>query len=67
MSELRQDPITHDWVTINPNQANARTTRPHVNSLSCCPGNEHLRPEPVDYFTEGDRWSVRRVPNNFPC
>ena len=20
MSELRQDPITHDWVTINPNQ-----------------------------------------------
>ena len=66
MSELRQDPITHDWVIINPDRAN----RPEDNtnrSVLCpfCPGNEHLTPEPTDGFTDGEQWSVRVVPNKF--
>jgi len=66
MSELRQDPITHDWVIIN----TERAKRPEDNatrSSLCpfCPGNEHLTPEPTDCFMEGEQWSVRVVPNKF--
>lgn len=68
MSELRQDPITHDWVIINP----ARTKRPEdapSTTAPCpfCPGNEHLTPEPTDAFMDGNQWSVRAVPNKFPA
>jgi len=69
MSELRQDPITHDWVIINP----GRASRPHdvagASTASCpfCPGNEAMTPDSVDGITAPDgAWLVRAVPNRFP-
>ena len=69
MSELRQDPITHDWVIINP----ARALRPHdaagAATAKCpfCPGNEAMTPEAVDtVFAADGSWLVRAVPNRFP-
>ena len=68
MSELRQDPITHDWVIINPDRAKRPDDKAATSSVCpFCPGNEHLTPEPVDCWMDGDRWSVRVVPNKFPA
>jgi UDPglucose--hexose-1-phosphate uridylyltransferase len=67
MSELRQDPITHDWVIVAPERA----ARPHdaeggVAGCPFCPGNESLSPPPVDRIDGPDgRWQVRAVPNKF--
>ena len=68
MSQLRQDPITHDWVIINPNRAK-RPEDTGIAEAVCpfCPGNEHLTPEPVDGIADGAHWSVRVVPNRFPA
>jgi UDPglucose--hexose-1-phosphate uridylyltransferase len=68
MSELRQDPITHDWVIINPERAK-RPDDASAQPWLCpfCPGNEHLTPEPTDCFMDGEQWSVRAVPNKFPA
>ncbi len=68
MSELRQDPVTRDWVIINPKRA----ARPHDHAAPgpCpfCPGNEALTPEPTDMLAApGGGWSVRAVPNRFPA
>lgn len=68
MSELRQDPLTRDWVIINPERAKRpedTTTQPSL--CPFCPGNEYLTPQPTDCFMDGDRWSVRAVPNKFPA
>ena len=69
MSELRQDPITHDWVIINP----GRAARPHddarTGAASCpfCPGQESLTPAAVDQVYAADgTWLVRAIPNRFP-
>jgi UDPglucose--hexose-1-phosphate uridylyltransferase len=69
MSELRQDPITHDWVIINP----GRASRPHdgagAGTVNCpfCPGNEAMTPGEVDSICTPDgSWLVRAVPNRFP-
>lgn len=70
MAELRQDPISHDWVILSPRRAD----RPHdarsTPSVLCpfCPGNEHLLPS-VHESLEDDtgRWLVRAVPNKFPA
>ena len=68
MSELRQDPITRDWVIINP----ARALRPHDgggDAAACpfCRGNEPLAPAPLDSIDGPDgRWLVRSLPNKFP-
>jgi UDPglucose--hexose-1-phosphate uridylyltransferase len=68
MSELREDPITHDWVISIRKGPNARKTRArNLRSGPFCPGNEHLTPEPTDCFMDGERWSVRAVPNKFPA
>ncbi len=68
MSELRQDPITHDWVIINPNRAKRPEDAPSTTApCPFCPGNEYLTPEPTDAFTDGNQWSVRAVPNKFPA
>jgi len=74
-SELRQDPMTKDWVVIAP----VRQKRPHSRKVppnnqsatpdhACpfCLGNEALTPPEVyrDTDTEGS-WLVRVVPNKF--
>ena len=66
MSELRQDPITHDWVIINPERAK----RPHDGDggqCPFCPGNEALMPQETDRIddTQG-HWVVRAAPNRYP-
>ncbi len=69
MSELRQDPITRDWVIINPERAK----RPHNGAGSAvrcpfCAGNEALTPAATDVIEEpAGTWSVRAVPNAFPA
>ena len=68
MSELRQDPVTRDWVIINPKRA----ARPHDHAAPgpcpLCPGNEALTPEPTDVLAApGGGWFVRAVPNAFPA
>jgi UDPglucose--hexose-1-phosphate uridylyltransferase len=68
MPELRQDPITRDWVIVNPERAQ----RPKDDGAArgaCpfCPGNESLTPAAVDSLEEAGRWSVRAVPNRFPA
>lgn len=67
MSELRQDPITRDWVIINP----ARALRPHDGggAVPCpfCPGHERHATEAVDSIEGPDgRWLVRSLPNKYP-
>jgi UDPglucose--hexose-1-phosphate uridylyltransferase len=69
MSELRQDPITRDWVIVNPERA----ARPHdrggtaPGACPFCPGNEALTPDATDMLADADgRWLVRAVPNRFP-
>lgn len=67
MSELRQDPVTGDWVIINPQRA----ARPHDGAASgpCpfCPGNEGLTPPPTDVIpAPGGGWLVRSFANRFP-
>jgi len=68
MPELRQDPITRNWVIINPERAQ----RPHVTEAeheACpfCPGNEALTPAATDSFEDDGRWILRAVPNRFPA
>jgi len=68
VSVLRQDPITRDWVIINPERAQ----RPKDNDAAraaCpfCPGNESLTPAAVDSLDEHGHWLVRTVPNRFPA
>ena len=68
MSELRQDPITRDWVIINP----ARALRPHDgggDAAPCpfCPGHEQHATEAVDSIDGPDgKWLVRSLPNKYP-
>jgi UDPglucose--hexose-1-phosphate uridylyltransferase len=78
--ELRQDPLSGDWVAITA----GRAARPEAflgdagnprGPLGCpfCAGNEHLTPPEVwadrDQGTDADRpgWHVRAVPNKFPA
>jgi len=69
MPELRQDPITRDWVIIN----QERAQRPQdgaapqdIRTCPFCPGNESLTPAAVDSLEVAGDWSVRAVPNRFP-
>ncbi len=82
MSELRQDPLTGEWVLLAPERAK----RPHhaaqakgrqalpVYDASCpfCPGNEADTPPEVlrlEIAQQGDsaHWNIRVVPNRFPA
>ena len=73
MSELRQDPITRDWVIINPERAKrpedaggAQLAAP--GDCPFCPGNEAAAPREVDSITDAQgRWLVRAVPNKYPA
>jgi UDPglucose--hexose-1-phosphate uridylyltransferase len=69
MSELRQDPITRDWIIVNP----ARAQRPHdtgggaAQTCPFCPGREHLTLDEVDRIDGADgHWLVRSVLNRYP-
>jgi len=80
MSELRQNPITGQWVVY----ALSRTGRPYdfrspvtaeaslpESDTNCpfCPGNEHMLP-PIIMETKnrnGRCWQTRVVPNRFPA
>lgn len=70
MSELRQDPITRDWVIVNPERGlrpNDHVAGAAPGACPFCPGNEALTPEPTDTLVGPDgRWLVRAVPNRFP-
>jgi UDPglucose--hexose-1-phosphate uridylyltransferase len=69
MSELRQDPITRDWVIINPERAK----RPHAGAtteVKCpfCPGQEHKTPDTTESLVDSNgQWMVRVVPNMYPA
>lgn len=69
MPELRQDPITHDWVILNPE----RGQRPRDSDAAAarcpfCPGNEELTPAAVDTIADAaGNWVVRAVPNRYPA
>lgn len=69
MSELRQDPITRDWVIVNPERAK----RPHASAaaaMECpfCPGQEHKTPDTTDSLADSNgQWLVRVVPNKYPA
>jgi UDPglucose--hexose-1-phosphate uridylyltransferase len=69
VSELRQDPVTRDWVIINP----GRALRPHdgvgSDAAGCpfCPGHEALAPQALDSIDAPDgSWLVRALPNKYP-
>jgi UDPglucose--hexose-1-phosphate uridylyltransferase len=69
MSELRQDPITHDWVIINVGRGARPHDAPGASAAGCpfCPGNEALTPAATDQLSASDgSWLVRAVPNRFP-
>jgi UDPglucose--hexose-1-phosphate uridylyltransferase len=69
VAELRQDPVTRDWVIINPERAR-RPGDEEAGGERCpfCPGNEDLTPSAVDVMSdESGRWSVRAVPNRYPA
>jgi UDPglucose--hexose-1-phosphate uridylyltransferase len=76
MPELRQNPLTKQWVII----ATERAKRPHelakksdgskplasyVATCPFCPGNEHLTPPEVLRIPSDGTWQVRAVPNRF--
>jgi len=76
MPELRQNPITKQWVII----ATERARRPHefiqkktdaaplasyVEKCPFCPGNEHMAPPESFRIGQDGRWQVRVVPNKF--
>ncbi len=75
MPEIRQNPITKEWVIIarerarRPDQfAGAKMPKePPVFDPSChfCPGNEHLTPPETYRITGSNGWQVRVVPNRF--
>ena len=76
MPELRQNPITKQWVII----ATERARRPHefiqkhdeakplpsyVEKCPFCPGNEHLTPPESLRIARDGKWQVRVTPNKF--
>ena len=69
MSELRQDPVTHDWIILSPERA--RRPRGEAADRAPCPfcaGNEHLTPATLDRIDAADgSWLVRAVANRFPA
>jgi len=69
MAELRQDPITRDWVIVNAERAHRpRDTGAGGARCPFCPGHEALTPASVDELAgEAGRWMVRAVPNMFPA
>lgn len=76
MAEIRQNPITKEWVIIaterakRPDQFSSRKEKksPPAHDPGCvfCPGNEHLTPNEAHRIPGADgNWQVRVVPNKF--
>lgn len=75
-SELRQDLVTGDWVTI----ATGRARRPNAfasqreflhDAIETCPFEDLEKsgnaPLPLAYQREGGSWSVQVIPNKYPA
>ena len=75
MPELRKDPVAGRWVIISTERAKRPTDfviapePPSKGICPFCPGNEHMTPPTISYFTaEGQaNWEVRVVSNKFPA
>jgi UDPglucose--hexose-1-phosphate uridylyltransferase len=76
--ELRQDPLTGDWVIVAPGrsrrpqpsrEAGAGSTNPQWQpGCPFCPGNEDQTPTVLLRLPEtGEPWTVRVVPNLYPA
>ena len=77
MPELRQNPITRQWVIIATERARrpqelarktvlAATPIPsYVDTCPFCPGNESLAPPEILRLTRDGHWQVRAIPNKF--
>jgi len=76
MSELRQDPISGDWVIIAPGrfrrpqmlEVKAKPRKPAPKST--CPFEEPRLSEnqpPIARYPEGDSWKIIVVPNKYPA
>lgn len=70
MSELRQDPVSRDWVIVSPERAH----RPHEAKLAAsrecpfCPGQESSTPRVIFSINDDEGlWQLRVVPNRFPA
>lgn len=74
--ELRQNPITKQWVIIATERAKrpqefvkkSEDTKPipsYVERCPFCPGNEHLTPPESLRMDRNGKWQVRVVPNRF--
>jgi UDPglucose--hexose-1-phosphate uridylyltransferase len=68
VSELRQDPVTHDWVITSPERARRpRTDADPRAPCPFCPGEERSTPAALDRIDAPDgSWLVRAVANRFP-
>ncbi len=72
---LRFDVTTNDWVIFAPSRTKrpddfaSSSDREEPTSDRCpfCPGHEDMTPAEIAAFRDGDRWSVRVVPNKFPA
>ncbi len=79
MPELRQNPITKEWVIIAPARGQRHSefeTELHEDNSpnydpSCpfCRGNEYMTPEEIwsSYSLQQNEWAVRVVPNKYPA
>jgi len=75
MSEIRQNPITGEWVVIAPERAKRGATTDsravpaeipnYLASCPFCPGNEAMSEERFRVDGEDGGWSVRSVANKF--
>jgi UDPglucose--hexose-1-phosphate uridylyltransferase len=67
MSELRQDPLTRDWVVLSPDRAKRPRDTRGGTAADCpfCAGHESDTPPEVDRMTVGGNWVVRVVPNRY--
>jgi UDPglucose--hexose-1-phosphate uridylyltransferase len=79
MTELRQNPITKEWVIIAPTRGQRpnefetelpEQTSPNYDpSCPFCRGNENMTPEEIwaSYALPQKKWAVRVVPNKYPA
>jgi len=77
MAELRREPVTRMWVVVTnenpkgpsdylPFKPPYRVQEPQ-GPCAFCPGNEEMTPhETLSLGRDGEKWSVRVIPNKFP-